>query len=60
MPDLSVPNCDANRFGFACYGRDTPEDDYLVMACDPPAQGASADGYKANLYCCDLKPADQP
>jgi hypothetical protein len=59
VPDLYVPGCGANRFGFSCYGRDTPEDDYLVMTCDPPTQGKTADGYPAKQYCCNIKPVDQ-
>jgi len=59
VPDLHIPGCAANRFGFSCYGRDTPEDDYLVVACDPPAQGTNGQGYQSKLYCCDIKPADQ-
>ena len=59
VPDLRVPGCAANRFGFSCYGRDTPEDDFLVVKCDAPTQSSSADGYPAKTYCCDIKPADQ-
>jgi len=59
VPDLRVPGCAANRFGFSCYGRDTPEDDYLVVKCDAPTQSTSADGYPAKTYCCDIKPANE-
>ena len=51
-----VPGCAAGRFGFACYGPDTPEDDYLSVNCPEPGfRGTSAEGYPATLYCCDLK-----
>lgn len=51
----AVPGCAPGRFGFACYGPDTPEEDYLVMDCpDPPMEGTSAEGYPATLYCCDF------
>jgi hypothetical protein len=60
VADMQVPGCASNHFGFACYGRDTPEDDYLVMKCGAPASGRSAEGYPANLYCCDIKDADAP
>jgi hypothetical protein len=59
VPDLRVPGCAANRFGFSCYGRDTPEDDFLVVKCDAPTQSTSADGYPAKTYCCDIKPANE-
>jgi hypothetical protein len=58
---MSVPGCGANRWGFACYGRDTPEDDYIVMTCPNDSNftqaqpGISAEGYPAKLYCCDMK-----
>jgi hypothetical protein len=50
-----VPGCAAGRFGFACYGFDTPEQDYLPMRCDPGFRGTSAQGYPATLYCCDFQ-----
>jgi hypothetical protein len=59
VPDLKVPGCASNRFGFSCYGRDTPEDDFLVVKCDAPTQSTSADGYPAKTYCCDMKPASE-
>jgi hypothetical protein len=50
-----VPACAADRFGFACYGPDTPEDDYPPMKCpDPGVPGISNEGYAAKLYCCDF------
>lgn len=51
----SVPGCAPGRFGFACYGPDTPEDDYLPMHCDAGFKGTSAEGYIATLYCCDFQ-----
>jgi len=51
-----LPNCGANRFAFACYGQDTPDQDYYPrMKCtDPPVTGKKSDtGYPATLYCCD-------
>lgn len=54
----SVPGCAPGRFGFACYGRDNPEQDFLIMSCDAPVAGYSAQGYPATLYCCDLQPTN--
>jgi hypothetical protein len=52
----SVPGCQPGRFGFACYGPDTPADDYLPMHCPEPGfAGKSAEGYPATLYCCDFE-----
>jgi hypothetical protein len=52
----AVPGCASGRFGFACYGPDTPEDDYLPMRCPEPGfRGISAEGYPATLYCCDFQ-----
>ena len=56
VQDTVVPGCAAGRFGFACYGPDTPEQDYAPMHC--PEQGfagKSAEGYPATLYCCDFQ-----
>jgi hypothetical protein len=54
--DTTVPGCAAGRFGFACYGYDTPPEDYPPMNCpDPGFQGTSAEGYPATLYCCDFQ-----
>jgi hypothetical protein len=51
----SVPGCEPGRFGFACYGPDTPEDNFLPIVCpDRPASGRSVEGYEATLYCCDF------
>lgn len=53
----SIPSCGSGRFGFACYGYDTPQQNYLPIRCnDPPVKGLSDDGYPANLYCCDYVP----
>lgn len=51
----ALPGCQPGRFGFACYGPDKPQDDYLPMTCpEPGVQGLSAEGYPATLYCCDF------
>jgi hypothetical protein len=51
-----VPGCAPGRFGFACYGPDRPEENYLPMHCPEPGfSGRSAEGYPATLYCCDFK-----
>jgi hypothetical protein len=55
VQDTTVPGCAPGRFGFACYGPDTPDQDYPSMQC--PGRGApgkSAEGYPATLYCCDF------
>ena len=50
-----LENCGVNRFAFACYGQDTPDQDYFPrMKCnEPPVRGNSDEGYAATLYCCD-------
>jgi hypothetical protein len=54
--DTQVPGCAGGRFGFACYGYDTPTEDYPPMTnCSSPVTGVSAEGYPANLYCCDFQ-----
>jgi hypothetical protein len=56
IEDVNVPGCAAGRFGFACYGRETPSDDFPPMNCpDPGVAGTSAQGYAATLYCCDFE-----
>jgi hypothetical protein len=56
VEDTAVPGCAPGRFGFACYGPDTPEDDYPPMSCPAPGvPGGSAEGYSATLYCCDFQ-----
>jgi hypothetical protein len=52
-----VSDCQPGRFGFACYGPDTPEEDYNPrMHCpDPGFPGLSAERYPATLYCCDFQ-----
>jgi hypothetical protein len=50
-----MPSCTSGRFGFACYGRERPEADYLPIVCnDAPVDGTGAEGYAAKLYCCDF------
>ena len=54
LQDQAVPNCASGSFGFACTGPDTPEQDYPRIMCSTPSvPGTSAQGYRANLYCCD-------
>jgi hypothetical protein len=54
--DLTVPDCAAPHFGFACTGPDTPPDDYPPIRCSGPGvPGKSAAGYAATLYCCDFE-----
>jgi len=56
VQDTGVPDCQPGRFGFACYGRETPEDDYAPMRCpEAGKRGTSAEGYPATLYCCDFE-----
>lgn len=56
VQDTLVPGCAPGRFGFACYGPDTPDQDYPPMSCpEPGVRGTSAEGYPATLYCCDFK-----
>jgi hypothetical protein len=56
VQDVTVPGCQPGRFGVACYGRDTPADDYPPLSCpDPGVPGVSFQGYPATLYCCDLQ-----
>jgi hypothetical protein len=58
VQDTTVAGCAAGRFGFACYGPETPDKDYLPMKCpDPGVAGKSAEGYPATLYCCDFNTA---
>jgi hypothetical protein len=57
LQDRSVPGCAPGRFGVACYGPDTAEDDFPPLKCDPGVSGLSAEGYPATVYCCDMKSA---
>ncbi|HMF42348.1 MAG TPA: hypothetical protein VKQ32_16865 [Polyangia bacterium] len=57
-----VPGCTQGRtpdlpgFAFACYGRDTPEDDYTQIHCtQAPVDGADDNGFAAKVYCCDYR-----
>lgn len=55
LQDRNVPNCAAGRFGIACYGTDTPEQDFARLSCpDPGVPGLSEQGYAATVYCCDF------
>jgi hypothetical protein len=52
---VRLAGCAPGRFGFACYGPDTPMDDYPVMNCPEPGfAGLSMEGFPATLYCCDF------
>jgi hypothetical protein len=56
VQDTTVPGCAPGRFGFSCYGPDTPGEDYSPMHCpDPGVPGKSPEGYPATLYCCDFQ-----
>ncbi|HVV49636.1 MAG TPA: hypothetical protein VHO06_08255 [Polyangia bacterium] len=56
VEDNSVPGCAPGRFGFSCYGEETPSDDFPPMNCpDPGVPGTSSAGYPASLYCCDYE-----
>jgi hypothetical protein len=51
-----ISDCGMGRFGFACYGRDTPEDDYEQIHCtEAPIDGVDDHGTAAKLYCCDYR-----
>ncbi len=55
--DLTVPGCSGPRFGFSCYGPDTPAEDYIPFTCpEPGVRGINQYGYEATLYCCDFTP----
>ncbi len=54
LQDMNVPNCAPGRFGIACYGTDTPEQNFARLHCpDPGVPGVSEQGYQATVYCCD-------
>jgi hypothetical protein len=62
VQDIAVPGCQPDsvhphpRFGFACYGPDTPEQDFAPMHCpDQGITGVSEQRYPATLYCCDFQ-----
>jgi hypothetical protein len=54
--DVQVSNCNPlTQFGFACYGDDTPADDYPPIVCpNSGTPGTSMEGYPAMLYCCNF------
>ena len=59
VQSMSVPNCASGRFGIACYGTDTPDDNYPRLRCpDAGISGLSDQGYPATLYCCDFTRED--
>jgi hypothetical protein len=54
LQDRNVPGCAPGRFGIACYGTDTPEQNFARLNCpDPGVPGISEQGYPATVYCCD-------
>lgn len=62
VQDVAVPGCAPGNFGFACYGPDTPEQDYPIVRCrnedgtpETPVSGRSMEGYPALLYCCTFE-----
>jgi len=54
---MYAPDCSQGRFAFACYGRDTPEDDYVQIHCteSPNVNGRDDNGVAATVYCCDYR-----
>jgi hypothetical protein len=56
IENLAASGCAQGRFGMACYGPDTPSDDYPPLKCDPGSSGVSSEGYEATVYCCDFEP----
>ena len=55
LQNRNVPNCAPGRFGIACYGTDTPEENFPRLGCpDPGVPGFSEQGYPATNYCCDF------
>jgi len=55
LQDMNVPNCAPGRFGIACYGTDTPEQNFSRLSCpDPGVAGMSEQSYPATVYCCDF------
>jgi hypothetical protein len=56
ITQIDVPGCEPGRFGFACYGPDTPPENFAPIDCpDPGVSGRSHEGWEATLYCCDFK-----
>jgi hypothetical protein len=54
LQDRFVPGCAPGRFGVACYGTDTPEQNFPRLNCpDPGVPGVSEQAYPATVYCCD-------
>jgi hypothetical protein len=53
--NMKMPNCAPGRFGIACYGTDTPEQNFSRLHCpEPGVPGLSEQGYPATNYCCDF------
>jgi hypothetical protein len=56
LSDITVPQCAAGSFGFACTGPDRPDQDYARIECPGSGvPGKRADGYPATLYCCQYQ-----
>ena len=54
LQDMTRTTCSPGRFGIACYGTDTPEQNFPRLHCpDPGVPGLSEQGYAATVYCCD-------
>jgi hypothetical protein len=62
VQNMKVPGCEPGRYGIACYGPDTPEENFPRLTCSAWAgsngartvDGFSAEGYPAHNYCCDF------
>ncbi len=54
--DVYVPGCNPlTQFGFACYGPETPADDFPPIVCpNGGVPGTSMEGYPATLFCCNF------
>lgn len=55
VQNTKVPGCQSGKFGFSCYGFDTPPESFPVTCAEPGFAGRSAEGHPATLYCCDFK-----
>jgi hypothetical protein len=54
LQDRKVAGGAPGRFGIACYGTDTPEENFPRLKCpDPGVPGTSEQRYPATVYCCD-------
>jgi hypothetical protein len=54
LQNMTTTLCAPGRFGIACYGPDTPEQNFQRLSCpEPGAPGLSEQGYPSTIYCCD-------